>query len=52
MNWEEFTKTLNQTTTEKSRLVGAVAAHDAGAAAAGAGAAGANNMGFRAEEMH
>ena len=47
MNWEDFTKTLNKTVTEKSRLVGAAAAaaHNAGAAA------GANDVGFRAEEM-
>ena len=41
--------------TDKSREVGAVAAHNvgfaAGAAAAGAAAAGANDVGFRAEEM-
>ena len=47
LNWADFSKTLNKTVTEKSRLVGAAAA----AHNAGAGAAGANNVGFRAEEL-
>ena len=48
LNWADFSKTLNKTVTEKSRLVGAAAA---AAHNADAGAAGANNVGFRAEEL-
>ena len=50
VNWSDFSKTLNKTVTEKSRAVGATAAHNVGFAA-GAAAAGANNVGFRAEEL-
>ena len=47
MNWEDFTKTLNKTVTEKSRLVGATAAHNVGfAAGAAAGAAAAPDVDF------
>ena len=50
VNWEDFNKTLNKTVTDKSREVGATAAHNvgfaAGAAAAGAAAGDPNDVDF------